>query len=89
MNFPNITPNPVTIPIPLNVEPNPPEIVEAISPIGIPTKIDVTNDVINNAINALSLNFIIETNNIAIANKNTPINNGPVNIFFPHFIINF
>ena len=31
------------------------------------------NLVINNAINALSLNFIIETNNITIANKNTPI----------------
>ena len=59
INFPNITPKPVTIPIPLNVDPNPPDIVDAISPIGIPTKIDVTNDVINNAINALSLNFII------------------------------
>ena len=56
------------------VLPNPVDIVDEMSPIGICTKNPVKIDVSNNAIKGFNLNLIIETNNISIDSANTTNN---------------
>ena len=80
-NIPNITPSPVTIPIPPTVLENPEVIVLLISSTGIRTSKAVRIEVSSNETNAFILNFMIVTNKNTMDITNTTINKGPVNIF--------
>lgn len=77
MNFPSITPKPVTIPILPRVLPNPSVTVLATSGSGMFTNTPVPNAVSKSATNALSLNLIISSSNTTMARIKMPINSGP------------